>query len=126
MELQNLTIIPFVNRDGVKEIMNVTDAVFICYKDVPVLETGSPNKFFDGLAAGKLIIVNFGGWIKEEIEESRCGIFLSPRDPTEIVRKIAPFISDRSLLRQFQESAHQLCESRYSRKLLSEKFAKLF
>ena len=57
--------------------MNVTDATFICYKPVPILETGSPNKYFDGLARGKLILVNFGGWIKEEIEAKRCGVTLT-------------------------------------------------
>jgi hypothetical protein len=58
--------------------MNITDASFIFYKPVPVLETGSPNKFFDGLAAGKLIIINFGGWIKTEIEENKCGVYVNP------------------------------------------------
>ena len=64
-QLKNFSIIPPQNRNGVKEVMNVTDAAFICYKPLPVLETGSPNKYFDGLAAGKLILVNFGGWIKK-------------------------------------------------------------
>ena len=59
-QLKNFSILPFQNREGVKEVMNVTDATFICYKPVPILETGSPNKYFDGLAAGKLILINFG------------------------------------------------------------------
>jgi glycosyltransferase involved in cell wall biosynthesis len=64
LRLENFTILPFQNRNGVREVMNITDASFISYKTVPVLETGSPNKYFDGLAAVNLIIIIFGGCIK--------------------------------------------------------------
>lgn len=124
--LSNLTFVDFQNREGVKELLNVTDASFICYKNVPILETGSPNKFFDGLAAGKLIIVNFGGWIKAEIEDARCGIFVDPAHPTDFVKKISPFLSDPVQLKNYQAAAQQLGESKYSRKILSERFVKLF
>jgi len=122
-QLKNFSILPFQNRDGVKEVMNVTDATFICYKPVPVLETGSPNKYFDGLAAGKLILINFGGWVKEEIEKERCGVYINPKSPDEFVRKIEPLVSNVYLLKQYQQSSRLLAESKYSRKLLSEKFA---
>jgi hypothetical protein len=78
--------------------MNITDAAFVCYKNVPILETGSPNKYFDGLAAGKLIVINFGGWIRKEIEEKQCGIYADPQQPTDFVKKIRPFICDQKLL----------------------------
>lgn len=124
--LQNLSFVDFVNREGVKEVMNITDVVFVCYKPVPILETGSPNKFFDGLASGKMIIVNFGGWIKEEVDENRCGIYVDPRKPVDFVRKITPFISEPKLLQQYQHAARVLGERKYSRKILSETFATLF
>ena len=122
-QLKNFSILPFKNREGVKEVMAVTDATFICYKQVPVLETGSPNKYFDGLAAGKLIVINFGGWVKEEIEKERCGVYISPKSPDEFVRKIEPLVSDVHLLKQYQQASRLLAESKYSRKMLSEKFA---
>ncbi len=124
--LHNLKFVNFQTRDGVKELMNVTDAAFISYKNLPVLETGSPNKFFDGLAAGKLIIINFGGWIKTEIEEARCGLFVDPKHPTDFVKKISGFVADKKLLKQYQTAARQLAERKYSRELLSHQFANLF
>jgi glycosyltransferase involved in cell wall biosynthesis len=124
--LNNFTILPFQNRNGVSEIMNVTDATFICYKPLPVLETGSPNKYFDGLAAGKLILVNFGGWIKSEIENRQCGVYIDSKRPTEMVKKIEPFISDSQRLKQCQQASRLLAESAYSRKILGERFASIF
>jgi glycosyltransferase involved in cell wall biosynthesis len=123
--LQNISVVDFVNRDGVREIMNVTDAVFVCYKNVPILETGSPNKFFDGLAAGKLIVVNFGGWIKEEVEKNNCGFSVDPRQPTNFVKKISAFVTDEGLLRQYQKSARLLGETKYSREKLGKAFVEI-
>jgi glycosyltransferase involved in cell wall biosynthesis len=124
-QLGNFTFISFQNREGVREVLNVTDATFISYKPVPVLETGSPNKYFDGLAAGKMIIVNFGGWIKEEIEKNSCGIYVDPRKATEFPDKIMPFIQKKSLLEQYQSSARNLALQSYSRTELGARFIKI-
>ena len=123
--LENVAFIPFRNREGVREVMNVTDAAFISYQPFPILETGSPNKYFDGLAAGKLAVVNFGGWIREELERERCGVYVDPRSPMDFVRAITPFVEDRQLLRTFQRAGRSLAERRYSRSLLGERYAEI-
>lgn len=122
LRLKNIQFVPFQNREGVREILNVSDAVFVSYKHVQVLETGSPNKYFDGLAAAKLIVANFGGWLKNEIEKEQCGISLDPLHPTEIVTKIKPFLDDPLLLRQFQKRARALAEQKYARQILGDYF----
>lgn len=125
-QLCNITFVPFQNREGVKEIMNVTDATFVCYKPFAILETGSPNKYFDGLASGKLIIINFGGWIKKEIEEHECGIHVDPSNQDEFVRKISTFISSPETLKKYQQASRVLAESKYSRKMLTKKYVAIF
>jgi glycosyltransferase involved in cell wall biosynthesis len=125
-QLRNFSIIPFQNREGVKEIMNVTDASFVCYKPLPILETGSPNKYFDALACGKLIVINFGGWIKEEIERECCGCYIEQRHPSDFVGKIQPFIDSKQQLEEYQHASRRLAEAKYTRKMLSEKFAAIF
>ncbi len=124
LTLSNVTFLEFRDREGVRELLSVTDAVFVCYKPFKILETGSPNKFFDGLAAGKLIIVNFEGWIKKEIEDHQCGINVDPHDAGDFVRKIRPFMNDKMLLENYQFNARTLAEKKYSRKELSLAFCK--
>lgn len=124
--LSNVKFIPHQNRDGVNMILNITDAVFVCYQPLPVLETGSPNKYFDGLAAGKLIIVNTGGWMKAEVEHTQCGIAVDPKDARDFVKKVTPFVLDSELLAAFQARARQLAETCYSRQILGEAFTGLF
>ena len=126
LALRNISFIGFVDRQRVKEVMSITDAVMVSYKNVPILETGSPNKYFDGLASGKMIIVNFGGWIREEIEKVGCGIYVNPKQPSDFVKKIEPFIFDKSKTTQFQRTARRLAESSYERKKLSDQFVKIF
>lgn len=123
--LENLIFIPFRNREGVREVLSVTDAAFISYQPFPILETGSPNKFFDGLAAGKLTVVNFAGWIREEIEREQCGVYVDPRSPADFVRAITPFVEDRQLLHAFQRAGRALAERIYSRKILGERYAEI-
>lgn len=125
-QLKNFIMLPLQNRDGVRDLLNVTDATFICYKPLPVLETGSPNKYFDGLAAGKLIVVNFGGWIKDEIEQASCGVYVDSRYPSDFVKKIEPYIHDKARLKKSQQASRSLAESRYTRKLMGEKFVEIF
>lgn len=122
--LSNISFVPHVNRDGVKEIMNVTDAVFVCYRDVPVLSTGSPNKFFDGLAAGKPVIMNFKGWIRKEIESANCGIAVDPQQPADFVKKLEPILGNATYKEQLSQAARKLGESRFERKLLSDQWVK--
>lgn len=123
--LDNLTFLPFQNREGVRDVLNVTDACFISYLPVKILETGSPNKYFDALAAGKLTVVNFGGWIKEEIEKSGCGIYVDATDADDFTSKIKPFVDDQAMLKKFQCAARKVAEEKYSRRDLSEQFVSL-
>jgi len=126
MTLQNISFVPAQHREGVHEVMNVTDAVMVSYKPLPVLETGSPNKYFDGLAAGKLVIVNVEGWMKQEVEHQQCGIAVDPLNPPDFVKKITPFVNNADQAKAYQAAARRLAETIYSRKILSEKFLKLF
>lgn len=121
--LNNVSFIPVQNREGVRAVLYVSDAVFISYQQLPVLETGSPNKYFDGLAAGKLMVVNVGGWMKNEIEQHACGFAVN--NPQAFLKKIELFISNPDQLRQCQSAARSLAERIYSRKLLSENFLRV-
>ncbi len=89
------------------------------------MQTGSPNKYFDGLAAGKLIIVNFRRLDKEEIEAPAACIQTS-RNPAGIVKLLEPFVSDRALLAEYGKRSRKLAETQYSRGVAGRRFAAIF
>lgn len=121
LQLHNVVFVPFTNRTGVQEVMNVTDASFTCYRQHAILETGSPNKYFDGLAAGKLILANVGGWIKNDLEQHRCGVAVDSSRPDELIKKLSPYVQNTEMLKQAQQNARALAE-KYSRKKLGAEF----
>jgi glycosyltransferase involved in cell wall biosynthesis len=124
--LANVTFVGFLNREEVREVLTVADAVFVSYRPARILETGCPNKYFDGLAAGKLIVMNFGGWIRQEVESNKCGFFVDPKAPEEFVTKIRPYLSEPGTWAEAGRQARNLAERSYSRKMLSDCFAAFF
>ncbi len=106
--LDNLEILPYQNKYEIREILKQTDAVITTFAGYPVLETNSPNKFFDGLAAGKLSIVNMRGWLKDLVEQQKCGFYTDIHQPEDFPNQIMPFMKDPELLQTFKENARKL------------------
>ncbi|MEL6559159.1 MAG: glycosyltransferase family 4 protein [Bacteroidota bacterium] len=107
-ELPNVEMKDFTNRAGLKPIVDAHDAFYVSFSKVDVLHTGSPNKYFDGLAAGKLMILNLGGWLKDLTEMNHCGFAYDPELPLEFVEKIMPYLQNENLLIQAQENSLRL------------------
>ena len=125
-QLHNINFIGFINKESLHEMLNVTDAIYISFANKPILETNSPNKFFDGLAAGKLCITNTKGWMKELIEKNECGFYYDPEQPELFLDKIIPYTNDRNLLKTAQKNARKLAEHDFSKDIMVEKFLQLF
>ncbi len=119
-QLSNVSILEFGNREEVKALLDQSQAVYVSFLDVPILSTGSPNKFFDGLAAGKLILLNFGGWMKKLIDEHECGVHCAPDDPEAAAANLRPFLSSTLLLEEYQSNARKLAEEQFSRTQLCQ------
>ncbi len=114
-KLSNVDFLPFMNKNELRELLNVTDAAYISFANKPILETNSPNKFFDALASGKLVVTNTKGWIRELAEVNQCGFYTDPETPSDFAEKINPFINDKIMLSRFQQNARKLGEVQFSR-----------
>ncbi|MEM0939622.1 MAG: glycosyltransferase family 4 protein [Bacteroidota bacterium] len=123
--LNNVTFYPHEGKDRVKKLLDQSDAVYVSFKDVDILGTGCPNKFFDALAAGKLSVINFNGWIKSVIEKNRCGFHHDPHHPKEFVRKIKVFLRSPELLLKYQRNGRKLAELYYDKQIQITKLLKI-
>ncbi|MEP0985970.1 glycosyltransferase family 4 protein [Ekhidna sp.] len=113
--LKNVTFYPHSSKQCVKNLLAKSDAVYVSFKDVKVLSTGSPNKFFDSLAAGKLTIINFEGWIRNVITKNKCGFYHNPYSTTAFVRKLKVFLAAPELLAKYQRNGRKLAELYYDK-----------
>jgi len=80
--LEHIHFIDHQNKYMLKEYLSLTDAAYISFANFEVFEMNSPNKFFDALASGKLIISNVNGWIRDLVEENSCGFYYHPENPS--------------------------------------------
>jgi len=124
--LDNIIFVNYTNKEGVRQLLSVSDAVYVSFANVPILASGSPNKFFDGIASGKIVITNFEGWIKKEIETADCGFSYNGNDTNDFINKIKPYLNDISLKNSAQMNARKLAEDKFSRNGLITEWLQLF
>lgn len=126
MQLHNVAFSGALPRLQVKKLLENAAATYTSFDTFPVLETNSPNKFFDSLAAGKLCIVNTKGWLQDLVETNACGFYADPLLPQTFAQKLIPFLEDPQLLQRYQQNARTLAEDQFSRKKLVQRFVDLF
>jgi glycosyltransferase involved in cell wall biosynthesis len=124
--LGNIQFMPHTDKYTLRQLLASVDAVYVSFAQLPVLETGSPNKFFDGLAAGKVCIVNTKGWIKELIEENNCGFYAHPDHPEQFYKQLLPYLTNKHHLKEAKASARLLAQTQFSRLILTAYFVSIF
>ncbi len=121
--LKNIELVGYQDRAGLKSLIENVDACLISFLAVTVLETNSPNKFFDALAAGKLCLVNTKGWLKDLVEKNICGIYVDTERADLFPEHIEPFIKNKSMLQKYQQNALLLGKNEFSREQLAAKIS---
>lgn len=89
--------------------------------DLPVIQANSANKFFDALAAAKPILINYGGWQKDILEQNKCGIVAWKKTVKETINELEDFINNEELYAQACVNAKQLALNDFSRDQLALK-----
>lgn len=106
--LQNFRYIPFGPKKAVAEVLNLSDVAFISFEHLPVLKTNSPNKFFDAIASGKVIMINHKGWIYDLVERYGIGYYYHPTKPMEALQYLELLAQDKRVLNRMQQSSREL------------------
>lgn len=114
----NIRVYDSMSKSQLQEVINVTDAMFVSFAPYNSLHNGSPNKFFDALAAGKLVITNFGGWIGELITKEQCG-FVAGKDES-FRTQLIKFINNQKKLAEYKTNSRYLAEQRFDLKIQSK------
>ncbi|GAB4125351.1 MAG: glycosyltransferase family 4 protein [Raineya sp.] len=123
-QLSNVYFFSQQNKEALQDFFSQVDAVIISFADYKILETCSPNKFFDALAAGKVCFTNTAGWIKDLIEKHRCG-FYAPT-PQDFEQQLRCLQQNPATLKTMQKNARKLAENNFERTMLCKKIVELF
>lgn len=75
-KLNNFILLESVPKDDVYKYIAASDYLISTVINVPELNWNSANKYFDGLCAGKPVIINHEGWQAQELRRTNSGIVL--------------------------------------------------
>lgn len=68
--------LPYGNQQSVMEALQQCDVFWVCFAQIPFIDMGSPNKFFEGLAAGRICFTTLDGWTRHLVERYQCGFYI--------------------------------------------------
>lgn len=90
------------------------------FVDLPEMWKNSANKFFDALASGTAVAINYHGWQRDLIEEDDIGIVLGP-NIDEAATRLGDFLDDIGVIEAKAERAKQTAIKRFDRDFLASK-----
>ena len=116
--LTNVLFRPSVSREEIAGIVAECDACLTIFRSSKE-NSWSPNKLFDGLAAGKPVLINVSGWLRETVEQNDCGRYVDPQHPAALANALEELAQDHALCRRMGENARSLAERQFDRRLLA-------
>jgi glycosyltransferase involved in cell wall biosynthesis len=94
-------------------------------KGTPVLDTSSPNKFFESLAAGVPVVQNTNGWMKDFLEEHKVGFTIPPDDAAGLADLLIRLCEDKEMLKDMGWRGQALARECFDKDVLSAKMLKV-
>lgn len=90
-------------------------------KGTPVLDTSSPNKFFESLAAGIPVIQNTQGWMKDFLIEHEVGFTLNPDDPEQLANTLIFMKDNPEKSLQLGQNGQRVAKKYFDKDYLADK-----
>lgn len=111
---------PVPDKSVVAQLVAACDICMTIYR-ASKEHTWSPNKMFDGLAAGRPILINVPGWLGETIENNGCGFSVDSEKPEALAAAIERLADDPGLRAEMGQKSRALAEREFSREKLAAK-----
>jgi glycosyltransferase involved in cell wall biosynthesis len=120
--LDNILFPGSVPREQLGAIVSSCDVSIVSFANFPVLATNSPNKFFDGLAAGLPCVVNSDGWTRRIVESHEAGLYVDVREPAQLAEAVTTLRDDEQQRLRMGRNARTLATEVFSRERLATRF----
>ncbi len=117
---KNFWMIPPIPKLEMPRLLSATTIATSFVIDLPELWNNSANKFFDALAAGRPVMVNYEGWQADLIRETGSGLVVSPTYAVQSARMLHDFLSEPDKVAKAGQAAFQLAKTRFDSDDLAE------
>jgi len=117
--LKNIEFRGSLNKDAVKNLLAHSHVTYTSFGPQPVLETNSPNKFFDSIAMGKVCVITTKGWICDLIQDHEIGFYYSANNPAAFFRKLVTLAPSMSSYDEIAKRSRALAEKQFNKNTLT-------
>lgn len=116
---RNLYVESAMPKNMIQELFSAATMSMSLFLDLPEMQANSANKFFDSLAAGKPILLNYGGWMHDLVNARECGLPMWQRPMTEVADALDIHMHNCEWLEQAGRAGRKLAEDCFDRDILS-------
>lgn len=116
---------PPVPKASMPGVLAAADVALSLFVDLRPMWANSANKFFDGLASGTPMAINYGGWQADLLRETGAGVVLPPASPAEAAGILLGRLADGTWLREAGRRARRLAEERFDRDELASRLERV-
>lgn len=114
--LRVLAPVPKREMPGLLGCATVASSLFL---PLPEMRANSANKFFDALAAGRPLAINYEGWHAELVARTQAGIAMPYHDPRAAAAMLDHFAHDADRLAQARRASAALARASFDRDALA-------
>ena len=120
--LSNCIFLDAVSKSHLTILLKRANLGLMILANIPAFYYGtSPNKFFDYLASGLPVLINYPGWLADQIETNNCGICITPDDPVAFANGLVFAANNPDMLRKQALNSKKLAKN-FDRQQLAQKF----
>ena len=116
----NLFFEPEMPKSKMPELFSAATMCSSLFIDLAEMRANSANKFFDALAAGKPVFLNYGGWMHDLVSFHQCGLAMWRKPMDAVAAELDKVIHDPSWLCTAGKAARRLAEENFDRDKLAE------
>jgi glycosyltransferase involved in cell wall biosynthesis len=122
--LDNLRFLPAVPKEELAGIVGAADVTLTIFAPYAVLETNSPNKFFDSLAAGKPVVVNLDGWLRRLVEANEAGVWVPAGNAEGLAGALSSLAANPEKVEAMGRNARALAEREFGRDEMADRLVR--
>lgn len=119
--ITNFVRLPLMPKEELVTYIQQAMVSLVPLKGTPVLDTSSPNKFFESLAAGVPVIQNTKGWMKDFLETHKVGFTIDPDDAPALADLLIELSENSVELKCVGENAKILATKYFDKDMLAAK-----
>lgn len=115
----NLFIEPQLPKNAIPGIFSKSTMISSVFLDIPEMRINSANKFFDGLAAGKPLFLNYGGWMNDLVRSHNCGLSGWQQSSSDVAIELHERLHDAQWLSHASHRSLSLAKRYFDRDILA-------